>query len=126
MLESISPRTLSFLFLLGAISINIAGETTLKKGITQVGELQFTPASLFKAFTTPAVIFGFALVFGASIFWLKVISREPLSWAYPMLAVGYLPLLVTSQEFLDEKITLQRLAGVLVVIVGVVMVFRSE
>ncbi|MCB0215998.1 MAG: hypothetical protein KDH92_05140 [Chloroflexi bacterium] len=125
MIESLGPRTISFILLIAAIGINLSGETVLKHGMNQLGELHFTPASLLRAFTTPGIILGFALVFGASVFWLKVISREPLSWAYPMLALGYLPLMISSREVLGEEITPQRLVGVLIVIAGVVLVFRS-
>jgi multidrug transporter EmrE-like cation transporter len=120
-----TPRAISFLILLAAIGINLSGETVLKSGLNRIGEIELTPVGLYRVFTTPAIILGFALVFGAAVVWLKVISREPLSWAYPMLALGYLPLQFSSHRFLGEEISLQRLVGVAVVIVGVVLVFRS-
>jgi len=125
LIELLSPRMLSFLTLVGAIAINIAGETTLKRGMNQIGELHFNVPVLVRTFTSPSIIVGFILVFGAAIVWLRVISRESLSWAYPMLALGYLPLLFASREVLGEEINLQRWLGTLVVIVGVTIVYRT-
>jgi multidrug transporter EmrE-like cation transporter len=120
-----SPRVVSFLILAVAIAVNLTGETLLKHGMNQLGELHFNGPTLSRAFTSPWVIGGFALVFGAAVLWLRVISREPLSWAYPMLALGYLPLLLTSREVLGEHVTVTRWLGTIVVILGVALVFRS-
>jgi multidrug transporter EmrE-like cation transporter len=122
---ALSPRTVSFLTLLAAIAVNIVGETSLKRGMNEVGELRFNVPTLLRTATTPSVVVGFAFVFGAAVIWLRVISREPLSWAYPMLALGYLPLLLTSREVLGEHVSVQRWVGAAVVIVGVWLVFRS-
>jgi multidrug transporter EmrE-like cation transporter len=121
----VSPRMISFLTLIAAISVNIVGETMLKRGMNQIGELHINLPTFARTFTSPWVLGGFVLVFVASVVWLRVISREPLSWAYPMLALGYLPLLFTSQELLGEHVSLQRWLGTAVVILGVTLVFRS-
>lgn len=124
-LEVASPRMISFTMLLVAIAVNIVGETSLKRGMNDIGELHFNLPTLLRTATTPWIVLGFALVFGAAILWLRVISREPLSWAYPMLALGYLPLLFTTQELLGEHIAFQRWIGTAIVIVGVTLVARS-
>lgn len=120
-----SYKVVSFLTLLGAIGVNILGETTMKHGMNQVGELHLNLEGLFKAFTNPFVIGGLAIMFAAAILWLRVISREPLSWAYPMLALGYIPLLLTSHQVLGETVSPARWAGVIVVILGVTIVART-
>ena len=120
-----SPKVISFLTLLGAIGVNILGETTMKHGMNQVGELHLNIDGLFKAFTNPFVIGGLAIMFAAAVLWLRVISREPLSWAYPMLALGYIPLLLSSHQILGETVSPARWAGVIVIILGVTIVARS-
>ncbi len=128
MIESLdlaSPRMVSLLTLIAAIAVNITGETLLKRGMNQVGELHFNAPALLRTFTSPWVLSGFALVFFAAVVWLRVISREDLSWAYPMLALGYLPLLLSSQGILGENVSVQRWIGTAVVILGVTLVARS-
>lgn len=120
-----SPKVISFCTLLGAIGVNILGETTMKHGMNQVGELHLNVDGLFKAFTNPFVIAGLAIMFAAAVLWLRVISREPLSWAYPMLALGYIPLLISSHQVLGETVSPARWAGVIVIILGVTIVART-
>ena len=120
-----SPKMLSFATLIVAIAVNIAGETTMKHGMNQVGELHLNVAGLFRAFSNPFVVTGLGVMFAAALLWLRVISREPLSWAYPMLALGYIPLLFTSRGMLGEHISPERWLGAIVIIAGVALLFRS-
>jgi multidrug transporter EmrE-like cation transporter len=113
------------LFLLVAIGLSATGEVMLKVGMRQHGEFSLTLAQVARAFTMPPVLVGFAFIFSGSLFWLATISRADLSWAYPMLALGYVAVVVASWLFLNETISALRLAGLLVICVGIVMVSRS-
>ncbi len=116
----------SFALLLVAIAIGQVAELLMKHGTNQMGgEMQFSLSGLWKAFTIPALTGGYGLAFVAALFWTRVLSREPLSWAYPLLALGYLPLLLSAHHLLGETISLERVLGVVVIIIGVAMVFRS-
>ncbi|MBI4322070.1 MAG: EamA family transporter [Chloroflexi bacterium] len=115
--------------LLAAICMSVTGELLLKYGMNQVGDLSLHPSnlmsSLIRAFTSPFVLLGFAFVFGGSIFWLSVISRVQLSYAYPMLSLGYVLVVISSWLFLNEQVSMMRLAGVLVICAGVFVVSRT-
>ncbi|MCW5881660.1 MAG: EamA family transporter [Anaerolineae bacterium] len=115
--------------LLIAISFSVCGEMLLKVGMNQVGNLDLTGMhaipTLIRAFTTPAVLIGFILIFGGSLFWLSVLSKAHLSWAYPMLSMSYILVVFLSAWLLNEPVTAWRIAGVLTIIAGVFMVYRS-
>ncbi len=119
----------AFLLLLIAIAMSNIGELLLKAGMNRVGVLHLSPGqfipTLVRAFMDPYVFGGFALIFGGSIFWLAVISRVQLSWAYPMLSLGYVFVVLLSWWFLNEAITPLRLLGVFVIVAGVFLVSRS-
>lgn len=119
----------AFLILLVAILLSVAGELLLKHGMNRVGHLslQWTALlpGLWRTFSTPAILAGFALVFLGSIFWLSVLSRVDLSWAYPMLSLGYVIGVIAAWLLLGEQFNLPRLAGVLVVCSGVMIIARS-
>lgn len=119
----------AFGLLLIAIVMTNVGELLLKHGMTMHGEMSLHPETLvptmFRTFTNPFVLAGFVLVFGASIFWLAVLSRVELSWAYPMLSLGYVLVVILSALFLNETITLGRVLGILIIISGVFVLFRN-
>jgi len=77
---------------------------------------------LWTTFTDWRVILGFALVFGGALFWLGVISRVNLSFAYPLLALNYVLILIPSRYFLGENITPTKLAGAVIVVAGVIVI----
>ncbi len=115
--------------LLAGISLSVVGELLLKHGMNRFGVLDLSPATLiptlFRVFTQPAVFFGFVLIFSASIFWLAVLSRANLSFAYPMLAFGYVVTALLSRVLFAEVISPTRWAGILVICLGVVLVARQ-
>ena len=118
-----------FVLLLIAVSLSVTGELLLKYGMNKVGLLSFNAEvflpTLWRAFSTPHVIAGFASIFLGSIFWLSVISRLPLSYAYPMLSVSYILVVIASWLLLGEQLTVNRVLGVFIICTGVVVVFRS-
>lgn len=118
-----------FLILLVAIVFSVSGELLLKNGMNKVGLLSLRPSlfvpTLWRAFTTPQIIVGFVLAFAASIFWLAVISRVPLSYAYPMLSLSYVIVILASWLLLGEHFSLTRLIGAFIICSGVYVVFRS-
>jgi len=119
----------AFALLLIAVLLSVSGELFLKHGMNRVGLLSLQLAEFFpglwRTFTTPAILAGFALVFAGSIFWLALLSRVELSWAYPMLSLGYVIGVIAAWLFLGEQFNLLRLAGVLVVVSGVFIIARS-
>ncbi|HZQ09817.1 MAG TPA: EamA family transporter [Anaerolineae bacterium] len=120
----------SLLLLIPAILSSTTGQLFLKMGMTQVGGFAFTPAAILE--TLPQVIFnpfiwiGFIGFFGGSVFWLGVISRAPLSLAYPILALSYFVVVIESWLFLGEQVSAQHLLGVAIIFIGVVIVGLSE
>lgn len=124
-------RTLSvpLVLLFVAVLFSVTGELLLKHGMNQNGVLELAPSTLlstlFRVFTNPFILAGFILLFSGSIFWLAVISRVPLSYAYPLLSTSYILVVLASGVILGEHITWERIVGVLVIMLGVSLVFRS-
>ncbi len=113
-----------------AMLIGVVGQVALKAGMNQVGrieKLDFTKPMqiLGPALTQPLVWIGLAAYALSAMFWLIVLSRFDLSYAYPMLASMYLVIPIVSRIFLDESIPPLRWVGMLVVLIGVILVSRG-
>lgn len=127
-----TPRAIfqAMLLLIPAILSSTTGQLFLKMGMNQVPDFAFTPAGVLAALPTivmnPYIWIGFAGFIGGTIFWLGVISRAPLSLAYPVLAMSYFVVVLEAWLFLGEQVTLQKIIGVAVIVGGVILVGLSE
>src|SRR5262245_53348135 len=110
----------TFVLLLIAMCLTVTGETLLKTGMNKYGELNVSLSTLVptavKLFTNPWVVGGFVFVFSGALFWLAVLSRWPLSLAYPLLSISYIIGLGSAAFILKEPISWVQLLGVLVII----------
>ena len=120
----------TFALLMIAISLTVTGELLLKTARNRHGEWNVSFSTLvptaIKLFTNPFVLGGFALVFSGALFWLAVLSRWPLSLAYPLLSISYIIGIIASVLVLKEKVGWVQLLGVLVIVLGVVLVSRGR
>lgn len=120
----------ALLLLLPAMLITAAAQLSFKHGMNQVGELHPSfsaiAAILPKMFANPFIWLGVIGEFSALALYLSVISRAPLSLAYPILALGYLITAIEGRIFLGEQVTWLRVLGIGVIIFGVALVGLSE
>lgn len=72
--------------------------------------------------TSPSVFLGFTC-FGLSlVLWLFVLSRVPLSSAYPFVALGILVTVFAGSMMFAEPISLAKAIGVFLIMSGVILV----
>jgi len=121
----------SLLLIVCSVVMGVSGQLCLKVGMGQVGALQMNSLgailqTVWRVFTTPLVIIGLAFYGVGSVFWLAVLSRLDLSFAYPMLALTYVLVPLSAHLFLGEKVPPLRWVGIGVVIVGVVIISRTQ
>ena len=120
----------ALLWLIPAMLFSTTGELFLKRGMNEIGSFDFAAVSaiiptLLKIAMNPYIWVGMVGFIGGSVFWLSVISRAPLSLAYPMLSLSYVIVVVESWIFLNEGLHPLRVVGSLVIIAGVALVSLS-
>jgi multidrug transporter EmrE-like cation transporter len=118
----------SFVLLISAVATAAAGQVMLKHGMqAATARAAHSRGSLaVAAITSPWVLIGL-LVFGISaIAWLAVLSRVPLSVAYPFNALGYLGILTASILILHERASIMTWAGSLLVVSGLIIVVLAR
>ena len=119
----------NFLLIFFSVTLAVCGQLSLKNGMLKIGfislNLNNLPTILIKALLSPFVLLGLGLFFISALSWLVVLSRVELSWAYPMVAMGYVITVFLSWFLFKENVTLIRIIGCLVTVLGVILISRS-
>jgi drug/metabolite transporter (DMT)-like permease len=116
-------------YILISVLASIIGQLLLKVGMNRLGSItlsasQFLSVS-WKMATNPYVFIGLAIYLAGTVFWLAALSRVDLSYAYPFASISYVVMLVASWMIFDEKITLGRVIGTVVIGIGVFLISRN-
>jgi drug/metabolite transporter (DMT)-like permease len=108
------------------VIINTTGQFAVKTGVNKVGAVSLTDIhAIIRALTSWMVIAGFLLYFASALLWISILSRNELSWAFPMLSLSYVLTAILSPVFLHESFSVQRFAGIVVICLGVYLVTRT-
>jgi drug/metabolite transporter (DMT)-like permease len=67
------------------------------------------------------LLLGVSMYLISSVFFIMGISRGELSVLYPMVSLGYICTLIWSRIFFKERLTSTKLAGVGLILIGIVM-----
>lgn len=122
------PLVLVLLIVLVAVVLSGIGQLLLKYGLNSIGAVDFQ-ASILRAyiriFASPVVLGGAFTYFSASLMYIYALTKFDLSFAYPLVAFGYVITALGGKLFLAEEITLQRWVGIFVICGGVYLVTRS-
>ena len=76
--------------------------------------------------TSPLVLAGLVCFGLSALFWLFVLSKIPLSTAYPFVAFGIVITVASGCVFLREPITAFQAFGILLIVSGVIVVGASS
>lgn len=111
-----------------SVFLGALGQILVKLGAVNL-QLNFAGINLFKSLgaiiTNLPVMLGI-ISYGVSfLLWIKVLSKVELSYAYPMVSIGYVLVMIFSYFLFKENISLLRILGVVCIIVGVILVAKS-
>ena len=122
-------RLSAFSFLCGGVLLNAVAQLGLKAATDATGPLFGSGApTLRRGVELLSVPWLWAALgcYGLSVIvWLVGLSRVPVSQAYPLLSLGYVINVGLAWWLLGEVPNAQRVVGIAVIVVGVVLVARS-
>jgi drug/metabolite transporter (DMT)-like permease len=118
-----------FSILFSGVLLNALAQLGLKAATRITGPLLAGDAGLWQRglqlLTVPPLWYAI-LAYGLSlIVWLVGLSRVPVTQAYPLLSLGYVINIGLAWWLLGEVPTVQRVGGIAVIVVGVILVARS-
>ncbi|CAH2802012.1 MAG: Undecaprenyl phosphate-aminoarabinose flippase subunit ArnE @ Undecaprenyl phosphate-aminoarabinose flippase subunit ArnF [uncultured Paraburkholderia sp.] len=121
---------ISLFGIFAGVSLNAGAQLLLKAGTNAVGHFEFTRANILPiafrlATQPPTIIGGFACYVISVVVWVVGLSRVDVSIAYPMLSLGYVVNAFAAGYPFGEVMSVQKLVGIGIVLLGVVVLARS-
>lgn len=111
--------------------LGATGQILMKKGMMIIGKLdnakKFSDYFFYylKSIFSPYVFSGLLCYVISMIIWLWILSQIDLSYARPIVALGYVIVTLYSYFFLNETFGWDRWVGIILIIIGVILVARS-
>lgn len=120
---------ISLSLILSGVLLNALAQLLLKAGVNAVGSFAFStdnilPISLKLATQWP-ILAGIACYVISLVVWILGLSRVDVSVAYPMLSLGYAVNALAAWWLFGEVLSMERVVGIGVILVGVYIVARS-
>lgn len=111
------------------VILNVVGQLSLKYGMSQFGNFSLSlstlPPVFLKAATNPNVLLGLVCYGLGFLVWLIVLSKAEVSYAYPLISLGYVFTAILARAMFGEAVSFTRMAGILVTCLGVFLIARS-
>lgn len=128
--QTSTGRLVSLALLLVSVSFSIGGQLALKAAMNRVGriggaEVAAAGETIMRAAREPRLWLGLFLFGISALFWLVVLSRVPLSVAYPIVGVSYILIVLLGRFVLHETVPVMRWVGVFVVATGIAIIGLS-
>ncbi len=113
--------------MIASVFLNVTANILLKKGVVAAGGVSGHKAALVaevtKTLFSPYIIIGLVLYGLSFLIWLRVLTFNDLSRSYPIFAsIVFLFTTIGSMLFLKENISLARIVGIVVILVGIYIV----
>ena len=128
--ESRTSGIISIALVVISVCFAIAGQLTLKSAMDHIGRIGSAQLSepmetISRAAREPRLWTGLFLFGISSLFWLVVLSRIPLSVAYPFVGISYIFVVGFARFVLHENVPASRWVGVAVVALGIAIIGLS-
>lgn len=103
-----------------SILLGATGQFLFRLGMVEYGKVTVSGIwrQLGSIILTPAIFVGFVCFGVSSILWLVVISRWELSYAYPLVSLGYVIAILYGTLLLHEDLTFPKILGCLLILAG--------
>lgn len=122
-------RYLILTLILVDVVFNVTGQLLLKHGMSKIGNFNLSFSHVLPVFSRAAtsgyIILGLLCYVTGFLIWLIVLAKADVSYAYPLISLGYVFTAILAWGLFGEAVTLTRMAGILLTCLGVFLIARS-
>ena len=113
----------NMLIIVISVLLNAFAQLFIRKGMLLIGcltlNIQNIVSLCFKVLTNIFLLSGMTCYAISILLWMVVLSRVNVSVAYPLLSIGYIVTAIMAYFLFGETLTLQKVAGIIVICIGV-------
>lgn len=117
--------TLAFL----SVALNSCAQICLRQTMLALGSfpaaLSLWPTFSLRLMSNLWFLGGLSCYLISLFLWLAVLGKLQVSQAYPLLSLGYVLTAVVGYFFMHEDVNLVRIAGLALIIAGIIVISRS-
>jgi len=120
-------KTLTILVILLSVVLNAAAQLLIRVSVRDGIAISSsdTVHDLLALVFRPTLLAATSCFVLSLVSWVYVLSRAETSFAYPFLSLGFVMVAVIGHFFLDEAISAQRMAALLLIMSGILVLSRS-
>lgn len=124
------PDTINYLYIFLAITFAVASQLIIKWKMsacsfsdhhTVLDKFVFAFFMLFN----PYIVIALTLTILAQLSWMIAMTKFDISYAYPFTMLGFVLILVLSSLLFKEPVTRQKVIGLILIILGVIISSKS-
>lgn len=112
----------SMIFIIVSIILGAFAQISMKWGTVHPSAAR---NELVRYFLNIPTILGLGLYGLSAILWILALQKVQLSFAYPMVALGYVLVTALSYFIFKEEVPVLRVGGLAVIVLGVLMIAKS-
>ncbi|AZV40324.1 4-amino-4-deoxy-L-arabinose transferase [Komagataeibacter xylinus] len=112
-----------------SVTLNALAQIALRKTMLTIGAVPSSVSGVPSFFLSIGLNFWFiggmacyAISIGA---WMAVLRKAEVSFAYPLLSIGYLITAIIGYFFMGEHVNIIRITGIAIICFGIIVVSRS-
>ena len=117
-----------FMFVILPVLLASGGEFMLKHSINHQETSEVVLSwfdSVLRMLANPLIVMSLLMIVSGGVLWVVAMSKYELSFLYPFMSLNFLVIVVGSQFFLGESVSIYRYVAVVLIIVGLVIISRS-
>ena len=119
----------SFGLIFTGVMLNAAAQILMKAGTNSIGHFEFSVENIvpigIRLATEWHILLALMCYVVGVVIWILALSRVPVSIAFPMLSMAYVVNAVAAWYLLGEAFNPAKLAGMGVIILGVIIISRA-
>ena len=109
----------NMLLIFTSIIMGAVGQILLKVGANKLGNIHVDIGSLLSILKNGYVLCGLILFGGSFLLWLKILTKNDLSYVYPMVSISYIIIILASKFLFNEPFTTNKMIGITAIVAGV-------